>query len=264
MAYRMGHQSPLKTLLNQQEPDAIARNMRYHDYFLQARIKKIQDYQATIVRSNQLEEDLKTTLADLREQHNLLTQQEKILVTQHAERERALRALRGQLKTKGDTLKQLTQNKKALAKVIAAASAAMSRLPTPKDYQFFSQSKGHLFWPIKGRVQNRFGANRSDGLKWDGVMIAAAADTSVNVIHAGRVVFADWLSGYGLLMIVDHGGGYMSLYAHNAVLLKEVGEWIRSGDTIARSGNTGTEQLPGLYFEMRYQGEPIDPARWCR
>jgi len=260
----MGQQSPLKTLLNQQQPDFVARNMRYHDYFLQARIKKIQNYQSTIVRMNQLEEILKQTLADLREQYGLLAQQQQILTAQHNERERTLHALRSQLKTKDSKLKRLVRDKNALAAVVAATRAAMSRLPTPKDYQLFAQAKGNLSWPIKGKVQNRFATSSNVGLKWDGVMISAPPDTPVNVIHAGRVVFADWLSGYGLLMIVDHGGGYMSLYAHNAVLLKDVGAWIRSGDTIARSGNTGTEQLPGLYFEIRYQGQPVDPARWCR
>jgi septal ring factor EnvC (AmiA/AmiB activator) len=260
----MGHLSPLKALLAPQEPGAIARNMRYQNYFLEARLKKIQDYQLTANRLVQLEDSLQSTLADLREQHRLLTQQKEILVAQHAEHEQALRALRGQLKTKDANLKQLIQNKKALAKVVAAASAAMSRLPRPADYQSFSQAKGRLPWPIQGKLQNRFGANRDSGLKWDGVMIAASPDTSVTAVHAGRVVFADWLSGYGLLMIIDHGGGYMSLYAHNSVLLKDVGVWIKSGDTIARSGNTGTDQLPGLYFEIRYQGEPVDPARWYR
>lgn len=242
----------------------MARNMRYHGYFLQARIKKIQDYQATIARVNQVEETLQQTLADLRDQHRLLAQQQQLLTTQHQQRAQALQALRGQLKTKDSALKKLTRDQKALAAVVAATRAAMGRLPTPKDYQQFSRTRGQLAWPIKGRIQNRFGSNRNGGLKWDGVMIAAASGTAVNAVHAGRVVYADWLSGYGLLVIVDHGGGYMSLYAHNAVLLREVGEWIRSGDTIARSGNTGTEQLPGLYFEIRYQGQPVDPAKWCR
>lgn len=260
----MGQQSPLKTLLSQHEPDLVARNMRYHDYFLQARIKKIQNYQSNIIRMNQLEATLQQTLVDLRAQHRLLAQQQQILVIQHKDRERALHALRNQLKTKDSALKRLTRDKKALAAVVAATRAAMSRLPTPKNYQLFSRSKSQLPWPIKGKIQNRFGASRNGGLKWDGVMIAASPETPVYAVHAGRVVFADWLGGYGLLTIVDHGSGYMSLYAHNAVLLKDVGEWIRSGDTIARSGNTGTEQLPGLYFEIRYQGQPVDPARWCR
>jgi septal ring factor EnvC (AmiA/AmiB activator) len=260
----MGQQSPLKTLLSQQEPDLVARNLRYHDYFLQARIKKIQNYQSTIVRMNQLEGALQQMLDSLREQHQLLAQQQQKLTMQHKERERALYALRNQLKTKDSALKRLTRDKKALAAVIAATRAAMSRLPAPKNSPLFSRSKGQLAWPINGKIQNRFGASRNGGLKWDGVMISAAPGNLVSVIHAGRVVYADWLGGYGLLVIVDHGGGYMSLYAHNAVLLRDVGEWIRSGDTIARSGNTGTEQLPGLYFEIRYQGEPVDPVRWCR
>lgn len=264
LAYRMGQQTPLKTLLNQQEPDQVARNMRYHDYFLQARIKKIQNYQSTIDRIGQLEKTLNQTLVDLRAQQRLLAQQQQLLTTQHQQRARTLQALRGQLKTKDSKLKKLTRDKSALAAVVAATRAAMGRLPTPKNYQQFSLAKGHLSWPLRGKIQNRFGANRNGGLKWDGVMIAAASGSAVNVIHGGRVVYADWLSGYGLLAIVDHGGGYMSLYAHNAVLLREVGEWIRSGDTIARSGNTGTEQLPGLYFEIRQQGQPVDPAKWCR
>jgi len=264
MAYRIGHQYPLKILLNQQAPDAVARHLRYSDYFLQARIKKIQEYQSTVSRLNQAEQALQQTLADLRDQYRALAQQQNLLLAQHQERERTLRALRGQIKTKGDTLKQLVRDKEALARVITAARATMGRLPTPKDYQFFAQSKGKLLWPVRGTLQNHFGATRNGSLKWDGVEIAVPAGTPVNVIHAGRVVYADWLSGLGLLMIIDHGGGYMSLYAHNAVLLKEVGEWIRSGDTIARSGDSGAEQTPSLYFEIRYQGEPVDPARWCK
>jgi len=264
MAYRMGHQSPLVVLLNQQDPAVVERNLRYNDYFLQARIKKIQEYQSTVSRLNLAEQALQQTLADLREQYRALAQQQNLLQVQRQERERTLRALRGQIKSKSDSLTQLTRDRAALGKVIAAARATMSRLPTPKDYQFFAQAKGGLPWPVQGKLQNRFGSLRNGSLRWDGVMIAVPSGTPVNVIHAGRVVYADWLSGLGLLMIVDHGGGYMSLYAHNAVLLKQVGEWIRSGDTIARSGDSGDEQVPGLYFEIRYQGEPVDPARWCK
>ncbi len=260
----MGRQTPLKFLLNQQDAETVARSLRYSDYFLQARIKKIQDYQLIVSRLNQAEQTLQQTLVDLREQYRTLAQQQNLLQAQHHERERTLRALRGQIKTKGDSLQQLMRDRAALAKVIAAARATMGKLPTPKDYQFFAQAKGKLSWPVSGKLQNRFGAVRNGSLRWDGVVIATPAGTSVNVIHAGRVVYADWLSGLGLLMIVDHGGGYMSLYAHNAVLLREVGEWIRSGDTIARSGDTGAEQTPSLYFEIRYQGEPVDPARWCK
>lgn len=264
MAYRMGHQSPLVVLLNQQDPVAVARNLRYNEYFLQARTKKIQEYQSTASRLNQAEQALQKMLADLREQYRTLAQQQNLLQAQRQERERTLRALRGQIKTKSNSLAQLTRDKAALAKVIAAARATMGRLPTPVNYPFFAQAKGKLPWPVQGKLQNRFGAVRNGSLRWDGVMIAVPSGTPVNVIHAGRVVYADWLSGLGLLMIVDHGGGYMSLYAHNAVLFKEVGEWIRSGDTIARSGDSGAEQTAGLYFEIRYQGEPVDPARWCR
>jgi septal ring factor EnvC (AmiA/AmiB activator) len=251
-------------LLSQKDPYLVARNFRYNDYFLQARTKKIKEYESTVAHIKHVEQGLQETLNDLHEQYRVLAKQQNLLLKQRAERARTLRALRGQIKNKGDTLKQLIRDKAQLAKVIAAARSTVSRLPAPKDYQAFSELKGRLAWPIKGRPQNNFGALRSGSLKWDGLMISAQSATPVSVIHSGRVVFADWLSGFGLLMIVDHGGGYMSLYAHNEVLLKAVGEWVRSGDIITRSGDTGAEQSSGLYFEIRYQGNPIDPARWCK
>jgi septal ring factor EnvC (AmiA/AmiB activator) len=250
--------------LNQQDPAAAARNLRYHDYFLQARLEKIQEYQSTLAQLNQTEQALQQALADLREQRNQLAQQQGLLQAQYDDRKRALQNLRGQVKSKGDTLSRLQRDRNTLSKVIAAARSVTRRLPIPEEGTPFAETRGKLAWPVRGKLRNRFGAVREGNLHWEGVIIGASPGTTVAAVHAGRVVFADWLSGLGLLMIIDHGNGYMSLYGHNAVLLREVGEWVHGGDTIARTGDTGAEPAPGLYFEIRYQGEPVDPSRWCQ
>ena len=129
----------------------------------------------------------------------------------------------------------------------------------------FAKARGQLPWPVDGRLLARFGTPRGDArLKWDGVLIGAAAGTRVRAIHAGRVVFADWLRGAGMLLIVDHGGGYLSLYGHNQTLLKAAGDLVKAGEAIATVGSTGGQDTPALYFAIRQQGQPSDPLRWCR
>ncbi|MNF27346.1 Septal ring factor EnvC, activator of murein hydrolases AmiA and AmiB [Pseudomonas linyingensis] len=129
----------------------------------------------------------------------------------------------------------------------------------------FAKARGQLPWPVDGRLLARFGTPRGDArLKWDGVLIGAAAGTRVRAIHAGRVVFADWLRGAGMLLIVDHGGGYLSLYGHNQTLLKAAGDQVKAGEAIATVGSSGGQDTPALYFAIRQQGQPSDPLRWCR
>ncbi|MBV2133417.1 peptidoglycan DD-metalloendopeptidase family protein [Pseudomonas sp. MAP12] len=129
----------------------------------------------------------------------------------------------------------------------------------------FAQARGQLPWPVDGRLLARFGTPRDDGrLKWDGVLIGASAGTRVRAIHGGRVVFADWLRGAGLLLIVDHGNGYLSLYGHNQSLLKEAGDMVKAGEAISTVGSSGGQDTPALYFAIRQQGQPSDPLRWCR
>ena len=130
----------------------------------------------------------------------------------------------------------------------------------------FSQARGKLPWPVDGRLLARFGQSRGDDArtKWDGVMISANAGTQVHAVHGGRVVFADWLRGAGQLVILDHGNGYLSLYGHNQTLLKAAGDIVKAGDVISTVGNSGGQTTPALYFAIRQQGRPSDPAQWCR
>lgn len=138
------------------------------------------------------------------------------------------------------------------------SSADMHRLQSTS----FKQRKGVMGWPVKGAVEHRFGEPRQGSVTWEGLRILAKAGTEVRAVHYGRVVYADWLRGQGMLMILDHGDGYMSLYAHNDVLLHGQGEWVQAGDSIARVGNSGGEKETGLYFEIRQAGRTVDPATW--
>jgi septal ring factor EnvC (AmiA/AmiB activator) len=129
--------------------------------------------------------------------------------------------------------------------------------------QPFAQLKGKLSWPVQGRIAGDYGQSRGAGpVKWNGVLLEAPAGTAVRAVYYGRVAFADWLQGLGLLVIVDHGGGYMSLYGHNASLLKESGDWVEPGESIAQVGDSGGQARPGLYFEIRLNGEPVNPNPW--
>ena len=122
-----------------------------------------------------------------------------------------------------------------------------------------------MAWPVEGRITERFGRPRNRGkMKWQGVRLKAEAGTPVSAIHHGRVVYADWLRGSGLLLVIDHGEGYMSLYAHNESLLRDVGEWVSTGAAIATVGDSGGQSEPGLYFEIRKDGKPTNPQAWCR
>ena len=128
----------------------------------------------------------------------------------------------------------------------------------------FNQLRGKLNWPVKGDLKNRFGSLRKGGkLRWQGVRIAADSGNDVEAVSPGRVIFADWFRNMGLLIIIDHGNGFMSLYGHNERLLKKAGDWVSAREVIAKVGDTGGQQEPNLYFEIRRGGNPVNPALWC-
>ena len=152
-----------------------------------------------------------------------------------------------------------------LQQLLDAIREAVVNLQVPDNYQPFKAARGTMPWPIGGKRANSFGRPRNEGkMRWQGVTIPASEGDSVKAIHHGRVVYADWLRGSGLLMIIDHGEGYMSLYAHNQSLLREVGEWVSAGTPIITVGNSGGQEQSALYFEIRHQGKPTNPTKWCK
>jgi len=263
-AWQLGQQSQVKLLLNQEDPHTVARAMTYYRYFFEARNELVASYRETLQQLQELERRIAATLERLSGQQNTLEQQQAQLVTAQAGREAALAKLSASIADKGRQLGQMEQNRKELEKLLAAIEEVVIDLDVPDDYQPFKSARGVMPWPLKGKRSNNFGRPRNEGkMRWQGVTIPAKEGTPVNAIHHGRVVYADWLRGSGLLMIIDHGDGYMSLYAHNQSLLREVGEWVGAGTPISTVGNSGGQEQAALYFEIRHQGKPTNPAGWC-
>jgi septal ring factor EnvC (AmiA/AmiB activator) len=271
-AHRLGEQSEVKVLLNQESPDQVSRIMKYHSYFMEAHTAKMKSYLETIARIDALTPEIEKKTLELASMQSELDKQRAELKTIHGEREKALAKVNSDLKNKNQALKQLGEDRRRLQALLervtrqvatTGAINAPGYVPLPKGGEKFSQRRGRMPWPAQGSMIHRFGSARIAGqMNWNGAYISAPMGTSVRAVHHGRVVFADYFGGHGLLVIVDHGEGYMSLYAHNQHLLKKAGEPVQAGENIATVGNSGGQANAGLYFEIRHQGKPIDPALW--
>ena len=161
-------------------------------------------------------------------------------------------------------LEQLTEDRARVEELIKQINDAIASIPPPEQLTPFSEARGRMPWPVNGRALNNFGESYSDGnLHRQGLVLAADAGSPVRAVHPGRVVFSDWLRGSGLLVVVDHGDGYLSLYANNQTLVKNTGDWVNRGEAVATAGDNGGLNQPGIYFEIRRHGEALDPAAWC-
>lgn len=264
-AWQMGQQGQIKVLLNQESPDTVARTMGYYRYFFRARNKLLNDYRSTLQQLEVTELRIAEALTELDQRQDSLQGQQQKLIEAQKNRQLAVAKLNDSIAGKGTQLKKLEQDQKELQELLRAIEEAVVNLQVPDNYQPFKSAKGKMPWPISGRASDRFGRPRNDGkMRWQGVRIPGKAGTEVKAIHHGRVVYADWLRGMGLLLIIDHGDGYMSLYAHNQTLLQDVGEWVTADTPISTVGNTGGLDKPALYFEIRHKGKPTNPANWCR
>ena len=261
-AYVGGRQEQFKMLLSQEDPATLGRMLVYYAYFGRARAAKIAEIQAIVAK---LDADARTEALVRERLAALETDSRQELSAVDAardERNRALRAVNAKIRTRGDSIAKLKREAASLEKLIADLRKAMSDLP-PTGGLAFDKVRGRLAWPVAGRITARFGQARGGGLKWNGVMIEAARGAAVHALYDGRIAYADWLPGMGLLVIVDHGG-YMSLYAHNEQLFKAVGERVAGGEAIATVGDTGGRSVPGLYLEIRRGTKPVDPVPWFR
>lgn len=261
-AYKLGNQEPIKLLLNQEDPQKIARVFKYYDYFLQARTEKIQRYKKDV-------DELATVIADIETQKLRLTQSradleadKNKLTRQAKKRKKTLSNLQSSLRTDKKKLSKLKKERGKLEELLAAVKRAAADLALPSNYESFISRKGQLSWPLKGRVAHSYGSRRSGELRWEGWLIGAKAGDEVKAVHQGRVVFSNYLRGFGLLVIVDHSDGYLTLYAHNQELLKDTGDWVQSNEILSRAGDTGGLDKPALYFEIRKDGNPADPKSW--
>lgn len=261
-AYALGQQDQLKLLLNQQDPAAFSRVLTYYRYFADARVSRINS--------------LKNDLRQLTQLQNRISHQRQQLLTIQQRRQRESQELNNSRRARATLLASLNRELRSGAEKIARLKRDEKRLDnlmrglpdsTPRDVtgNKFARARGRLPLPVRGRVTIRFGTRRPLGdLKWKGIFLSTPTGREVKAVFAGRVVFADWLQGYGLLLILEHGDGYMTLYGNNESLTQQVGDQVEAGNVIALTGNTGNIARSGLYFEVRHQGTPRNPLRWCR
>ncbi|MDO9422889.1 MAG: peptidoglycan DD-metalloendopeptidase family protein [Methylobacter sp.] len=294
-AYAMGKKEKLKLLLNQQDPALSSRMLVYYDYLNKARLTKLavisesmrhlesldkQQQHETELLEKDLEQKKTEQIAidHVRKRRTgLLNQLKKDFSSNEQqiihlkESENKLKNLVSSLqRSTNDLAVEIEQTRKA-HQAVEVSSEPAKVLPDSGDNFSklkgdFSTLKGQLPWPVKGRLANKFGSVRAESTQtiWDGVLIDAREGTEIRAITGGKVVFSDWLRGYGLLIIIDHGKGYMSLYAFNQSLYRQVGEWVDVGDVIASVGQSGGRSHSGLYFGIRNKGKPVDPLEWCR
>ena len=261
-AYMSGSQEKIKLLLNQRDPATLGRLMAYYRYLNDYRAENIE---AVVEQINKLdalraqiaaEEARLSTLARSRydELGRLNTSQES--------RKELLASLRRKIANEGEEVTRLAAQEKDLTRLIAELTSILSDYPITSE-QPFSEHKGRLTWPVAGTLRHDFGQPRVGGrIKWNGVVLAAPRGREVRAVYHGRVAFADWLAGMGLLVIVDHGEGYMTLYGYNETILKGTGDWVAPGDVIATVGDSGGQPQAGLYFELRRGTKPENPRRW--
>jgi septal ring factor EnvC (AmiA/AmiB activator) len=261
--YTAGQQNALKLLLNQTDPAAVGRNMTYYGYFARARLSAIGETRETIDRLSNSETRLKRSTEKLKRLQADLEHQEGELKQRRSKRKLVLAGLNAEISSKEQRLNRLLEDERALGKLLEEIAPA--GLPPTGAFVNLDKYRGKLKWPVKGVKRNRFGASRNQGrMRWQGIIIAGKEGQDIHAVAPGQVVFADWIRGYGLLLIVDHGNGYMSLYGQNQALYKDVGERVSADEVIAALGNSGGKDDYGLYFEMRHKGKPVDPATWCR
>lgn len=260
-AYRLTGSDFLKQLLNQENPDHLDRMMRYHRFFSESRLDVLAEYRQTLEDMNQLNQDL-TEKRDVEDvQRATLQERRNSLSDERATRSRMIAELDSEKETLTEEFDRLEKDRQRLESLLAELRRRSSEL----DGSAFVAARGTLPMPVTGRIVHAFGSPRADNrLRWHGIDIVAEHGTPITAVFRGRVIFADWLRGFGFLAVVDHGSEYMTLYGHVDVLYKKVGDWVESGEPLAAAGNSGGRKESGVYFEVRHEGQAKDPITWVR
>lgn len=295
-AYKGGNQEAMKLLLNQEEPEQLSRLMTYHEYLAAARNEQLARYRDILLQLRTVEGEITDHHAMLAGQRFELQGQRELLDKKLAEHkglvaklnremgsgEQRLARMKREQEALDRTLRELDRRlarERELAERQSASQPATASSSTPDkpsdssqassawegiDRLSFKQAKGKMPLPLSGSVLARFGSTREADIKWDGLLLGASNGSTVRAIHGGRVVFANWMKNLGMLLIIDHGGGYMSLYGYNQSLLKSVNDKVSAGEAIATVGTSGGQSQPSLYFAIRQNGQPVNPQTWCR
>ena len=270
--YINGSQDSMRLLLNMQNPNEIARQVEYYGYLSRSRAALIASLRDDLKQVEAAELVVKEKHAELAQIEARQLSEKRALQKQANTRKHTLSKLDRQIGARRKQVVQLERDEQRLTRLVERLARAMAAAPSAKRKPGerpsaasgdFTKFKGRLKLPVAGELSNSFGSRRSDtGTRWKGLFIRAHAGSPVKALGPGQVVFADWLRGFGNLIIIDHGDGFMSLYGYNEALLKQEGETVAAGDIIANVGNSGGNAESGLYFEVRYQSRAIDPLQW--
>lgn len=267
-AYAVGAKDRLKVIFNQQDPASFNRMLVYYDYLNQDKLQKVQILEQNFLALKQLELEQRQKDDVLAKALQHQQQKQHELQSLKSERKKLIAQLQKRYADKKTQLSQLKGGEQKLKQLIVSLRQRSvdygdESLNSFTQTKPFALLRGSLPWPLKGRLQQKFGGRRAEG-RWDGVLINAKEGAPIHAVARGRIVYADWLRGYGLLIIIDHGKEFMTLYAFNQSLYKSVGEKVEAGDVIASVGSSGGRSESALYFGIRKKGKPVDPVRWCR
>ena len=261
-AYLGGRQERLRMLLNQQDPALLGRMLVYYRYLSEFRADQIDAVVAELSRMVAVERELVVATRELEELESKRLR--KVAKVEQARQSRAAAVARldARIESNAQAVTRLQSEEETLLRLIEELQRALADLPGAQR-EPFAEQRGKLAWPVKGSLLHDFGQPRAGGsLRWNGVMVSADRGAEVRAVYHGRVAYADWLPGMGLLLVIEHGDDYLSLYGHNDVLFKQVGDWVQPGEVIAAAGDSGGRSRAALYFEIRRGKQPQDPHRW--
>ncbi len=264
-AYKSGDQEYLKLLLNQEDPAKVTRILKYYDYLNKARVETIEELQSNLKRLSDIELAINANILELNQLKTNQEQQKEQQAILKQEQQKALAQLKTEYSSNNQRLSKLKKNEQELQKLLNQLEETLKNFSPPQTLNGLADFKRKLNWPTRGSVLHRFGTNKDDSsLRWNGIIIAGKEGRDVYSIQQGRVVFSDWLRGFGLMTIIDHGKGYLSLYGHNQSLLKNAGDFVEAGEPIATIGQSGGFPQSALYFEIRHRGKPRNPLQWIK
>jgi septal ring factor EnvC (AmiA/AmiB activator) len=260
-AYMIGRQEEFKLLLNQNSPAALGRTLTYFGYLTEQRTAHIQAVDAEVARLAQLVSDIDAQTDKLRTLQQDTSREMAALQSARADRADSVATINRQLENGNEELARLKREEQAVESLVADLQRMLQDFPTDPS-KSFAEMRGRLPWPVPGKLAAQYQASRDgSAVRWNGVMIRTQPATKVRAPYFGRVVYADWLQGLGLLLIIGHSGGYMTLYGHAEVLYKGVGDTVAPGDVVAGMADGGD---PQLYFEIREGRRTVDPKGWLR
>ena len=263
-AFMAGHYDYAKMLFYQDDARTFERVITYYQYMAKARQKEIESFRGNVARLEEVNAELSEKALSLAALKDEQEGQRAVLITRQDDRKATLKKINKTIASENQRIASLQADEKALKDAIEAARIAAERAAREAEVSMdgLAKLKGKLAAPVKGRIRNLFGSRRQGQVSWKGIVIDGAEGDPVNSIAPGKVLYADWLRGFGLVAIVDHGEGYMSVYGHNQALLKQAGDDVRQGERIALVGRSGGQEYPNLYFEIRHKGKALNPSSW--